>query len=341
MAGRPQARPRRADAGDAATVPGVVALLGPTGAGKSALAQQAAERARRGGVAVEIVAVDAFTVYRDMDVGTAKPDSAARQRVPHHVIDVLPPHQDCTAQWFQAIARAAVADVRRRGAVPLLVGGSGLYWRAVVDPLEFPPTDAAVRRALEARYRDHPPAAHAALARADPAAAERIDPGNLRRSVRALEVVALTGGPFSAWRTAWETHESVFDHLSVVGLHTDPDELAGHIAARAAAMVDAGLLAEARALATRPHGLSGTARQAIGYAEALAALAGRRAHQGLVEAIAARTRRFAARQRRWFAADPRVRWHEAQPARGALLTALTAAATSQEPTLQSRPPSSS
>lgn len=320
----------------------MVALVGPTGSGKSALALQAAQQARAGGVAVEIVAVDAFTVYRGMDVGTAKPHRDDRLRVPHHLIDVLQPHQDCSVQWFQTAARRAIADVRRRGAVPLLVGGSGLYWRAVVDPLEFPPTDAGVRRRLEARYGDDPPAAHAALAAVDPAAAERIDPANLRRSVRALEVVELTGQPFSAWRTAWQAHESIFEHLSPVGLHTEPADLAARIAARAADMVESGLLAEARALATRPHGLSATARQAIGYAEALAALAGRAERAATVAAIATRTRRFAARQRRWFARDPRLPWHDPSHAGRALSAALAEAARRrQADPVRSRPPSSS
>lgn len=307
--------------------PGLVALLGPTGAGKSALALQAVDEAHAHGIRVEIVAIDAFTVYRGMDVGTAKPDARDRARVAHHLLDVLEPHHDCTVRWFQQAARAAIADVHRRQAVPLLVGGSGLYWRAVVDPLEFPPTDAAVRGKLEARYRDDPRAAHAALAAADPVAAESIEPENLRRSVRALEVIQLTGEPFSAWRTAWHVHEPVYPDLHVVGLHLEPDELAARIGQRAAGMVAAGLLAEARALATRPHGLSPTARQAIGYAEALAVLAGRAGREETVEAIARRTRRFAARQRRWFAGDPRVPWHLASDARQALSAALAAAAT--------------
>lgn len=323
--------------------PGVVALLGPTGSGKSEVAVRAVRAAAGAGVAAEIVAVDAFTVYRGMDVGTAKPDAAVRREVAHHLVDVLDPHQECTVQWFQATARAAIAEVRRRGAVPVLVGGSGLYWRAVADPLAFPPTDATVRAALERRYRDDPRAAHAALAARDPAAAQRIEPDNLRRSVRALEVAELTGRPFSAWRTAWDSHESVYGDLAVVGLHPGSEALSARIAARAEAMVDAGLLAEARALATRPPGLSTTARQAIGYAEAFGALAGRADRAATAAAIASRTRRYAARQRRWFAKDPRVRWHTAAEAERALRTAMVDAATqpASTPTPRSGPPSSS
>lgn len=318
--------------------PGVVALLGATGSGKSELAVAAAVGAP---APVEVVAVDAFTVYRGMDVGTAKPDAAARAAVSHHLIDVAWPHEEVTVRWFQAAARRAVAEVRARGAVPLLVGGSGLYWRAVADPLSFPPTDPAVRARLEHRYRDDPAAAHAALAAADPDAAARIEVANVRRSVRALEVIELTGTPFSAWRTAWDDHTSVYDRLTVLGLQRAPDALAARVAARAAAMVEGGLVAEARALAVRPPGLSTTARQAIGYAEALEAVAGRLDRAGLTAAIATRTRRFASRQRRWFARDPRVEWVSPPAAADALRTALATAADRTAPSARSTPPSSS
>lgn len=292
----------------------VLALVGPTAAGKSEVAIEVAER-----LGAEIVAVDAFTVYRGMDVGTAKPAAALRARVPHHGLDLLEPEQDCSVEWFQGQARAAVAAVHARGRLPLLVGGSGLYFRAVVDDLRFPPTDPEVRAALTARYAADPRAAHAALARSDPAAAARIDPENLRRTVRALEVATLTGTPFSAWRTVWEQHAAVYPDLVVVGLDRDREELWARIDRRVAAMLEAGLLEEAAALATRR--LSTTARQAIGYAEALAHLAHGGQPSVTREAIAVRTRRFAARQRRWFRADPRVAWAGPEDARSRLLRA--------------------
>jgi tRNA dimethylallyltransferase len=279
----------------------VLALVGPTGSGKSALALAAAER-----LDAEIVAVDAFTVYRGMDVGTAKPSRASRARVPHHLIDVLDPSEECTVQWFQGAARGAIDAVAGRGRLPLLVGGSGLYFRAAVDPLEFPPTDAAVRAALQRRWQGEPAAAHAHLGERDPEAAARIDPANLRRTVRALEVIELTGTPFSSWRRAWEDYASVYPRLAVVGVDVDADELAARIEARVDAMLDAGLVDECRRLAGTP--LSVTARQAIGYAEVLDHLGGEGTLVGARERIVARTRRYAARQRRWFAADPRVRW---------------------------------
>ena len=279
----------------------VVALVGPTGAGKSTLALDLAEH-----LDAEIVAIDAFTVYRGMDVGTAKPSPAARARVPHHMIDLLEPSEECTVAWFQGRARAAIAGVLARGRLPLLVGGSGLYYRAVVDALDFPPTDPQLRAALAARHRADPPGAHAQLRVDDPAAAARIDPHNLRRTVRALEVSRLTGRPFSAFRTAWEHYETVLPGLEVHGLDVPRDVLAVRIERRAGAMLEDGLLEECRALALRD--LSTTAAAAIGYQEGLAVLTGALDVRRAAERIAARTRRYASRQRRFLARDPRIRW---------------------------------
>lgn len=290
----------------------VLALVGPTAAGKSAVALEVAER--RG---AEIVAVDAFTVYRGMDIGTAKPPASDRAWVPHHMVDVLEPEEECTVEWFQQAARSAIAAVTDRGRTPLLVGGSGLYFRAVVDPLDFPPTDPAVRADVAAEFGGDARAAHAALAAVDPAAAARIDPDNLRRTVRALEVQRLTGRAFSDWRRAWDDHESVYPNLEVVGLDVPREQLRPRIDARVDAMVACGLLEECARLARRP--LSATARQAIGYAEMLDHLAGRSSLADAIERIRVRTRRYAARQLRWFRRDPRVRWGDASAARKVLL----------------------
>jgi tRNA dimethylallyltransferase len=275
--------------------------VGPTASGKSAFALEAAPA-----LGAEIVAVDAFTVYRGMDIGTAKPSPQERARVRHHLLDVLDPSQEATVAEFQGLARAAIADVHARGRLPLLVGGSGLYFRAVVDRLEFPPTDPGLRAELAARWEHDPAGAHAALSARDPAAAARIDPGNLRRTVRALEVAELTGRPFSDWRRSWDTHASVYPGLVVVGVAIDRAVLAARIAARVEAMVARGFVEECRALAGRP--LSATARQAIGYAELFDHLEGRATLGQAVERTVTRTRRFAVRQARWFAADPRVGW---------------------------------
>jgi tRNA dimethylallyltransferase len=287
--------------------PAVLALVGPTGAGKSAIAVQVA-RAR----GAEIVAVDAFTVYRGMDVGTAKPAAVDRAAVPHHMVDVLDPSEDCTVEWFQAAARDRIERVRAAGHPVLLVGGSGLYFRAVVDALSFPPTDAGVRAALQSRWSGDPAGAHAHLAAVDPEAAARIEPGNLRRTVRALEVHELTGRPFSTWRRAWDDYTSVYPSLEVVGLDVPAAELRSRIDERVEAMLAGGLVEECRALAGRA--MSTTARQAIGYAEILDHLTGGCTLAESAERIRVRTRRYAARQRRWFRADPRVQWMSASEA---------------------------
>lgn len=283
----------------------VLALLGPTASGKSALALAVAERRSAAGRPTEIVAVDAFTVYRGMDVGTAKPSAEERDRVPHRLVDVLDPADELTVVRFRTLARRAIADVHARGATALLVGGSGLYWRAVSDDLSFPPTDATVRGAIEARYADDGSAAHAALAAVDPDAAERIGTRNLRRLVRALEVVELTGRRFSDWDGAWLRYESVYADLDVALLDPPGEELRSAIDRRAQRMVAGGLLDEAARLRERPR--SRTAAAAIGYAEAEAVLTGTAPEDGLAPAIAARTWRYARRQRAWFRADPRCR----------------------------------
>lgn len=283
----------------------VLAVVGPTASGKSALALSVARRRNADGRPTELVAVDAFTVYRGMDVGTAKPSAEDRAEVRHHLVDVVDPDQELTVAAFQTMAREAIADVHARGATPLLVGGSGLYWRAVVDPLRFPPTDPDVRARLEETWAGDPRGAHAHLATIDPGAAGRIDPDNLRRTVRALEVHTLTGERFSAFDDAWSHHDAIYPDLTVACLDPDTEVLRERIAARADAMVAAGLLAEAAALRDRPGGLSRTARQGIGYAEAFAVLDGELPEADLAVTIARRTRRYARRQRAWFRADPR------------------------------------
>lgn len=284
----------------------MLAVLGPTASGKSAVAVEIARRRIAAGRPTELVAIDAFTVYRGMDVGTAKPSVSERAEVPHHLVDVLDPWQELTVAAFRDLARAAIDDVVARGASPLLVGGSGLYWRATVDPLRFPPTDAEVRARLEARWQDDPAAAHAHLAVRDPAAAERIEPSNVRRTVRALEVLELTGERFSTFDDAWQHYDqAIYPKLEVALLDPDGDELRERIARRAEAMVAGGLLEEAAALRDLPEPLSRTARQGIGYAEAFAVLDGELPHGELATAIAKRTWRYARRQRAWFRADPR------------------------------------
>lgn len=277
----------------------VLALVGPTASGKTAVALDVART--RGDV--EVVAVDAFTVYRGMDVGTAKPSADERAEVPHHMVDVLDPTDEVDVVWFQDRARAAIEDVAARGRVPLLVGGSGLYFRAVVDDLRFPPTDEAVRARLEQQWQGRAAQAHAEVARLDPDAASRIEPANLRRSVRALEVMELTGERFSSFAGA--AHESIYPGLVVACLEPDRDPHRAAVAARAGRMVADGLVAELAAVRERFGALSTTAAQGIGYGEAAAVLDGELDEADLADAVARRTWAYVRRQRAWFRGDPR------------------------------------
>ena len=284
----------------------VLALVGPTAAGKTEVALEVAER-----LDAEVVSADAMLVYRGMDIGTAKPTPQERARVRHHLVDLVDPGEEFSVARFQPLARAAIADVLGRGRVPLLVGGSGLYFHAVVDEFVFPPTDPAVRARLEAEAAEAGPAElYRRLAATDPPAAARIQPGNLRRTVRALEVIELTGRPFSSFRAAMDDPLSRY-RLTVLGLDPGPELLRARVAERVAAMAEAGLADEVRRLAERP--LSRTARQALGYKELLDAMD---AGTPLAEALAAvvrRTRAYARRQLAWFRRDPRVRWSTLPP----------------------------
>jgi tRNA dimethylallyltransferase len=252
----------------------------------------------------EIVSVDSMQVYRGMDIGTAKPTAAERNDVPHHLIDLADPAEEISVVRFADEARRTLEAIAARGARPLLVGGTGLYFRAVIDRLEPPGQWPALRAELEADT--DLPSLYARLARLDPTAAARIDPGNRRRVVRALEVCLGSGRPFSSFGPGLDTYPAT-DTVQV-GLRVPREVLAGRIAARVRAMLDAGLLDEVRALHHRPGGLSRTARQALGYKELLDHLEGRSSLTEAVDLIVARTRRFAARQERWFRRDPRIHW---------------------------------
>jgi len=283
-----------------------LALVGPTASGKSDLALAAAFAL--GGV--EIVSVDSMQVYRGMDIGTAKPRARERAAVPHHLVDVADPGDDWSVARFQAAARDAVADIGARHERALLVGGTGLYVQAVVDPLDFPPEDRAVRAQFEQEVGTDAglAAAYTALQRLDPAAAARIEPGNARRIVRALEVIEITGHPFSSFGPGLQSYGSTVFPVSMVGLSVPLDVLDRRIERRFAAMRRAGLVDEVRALVAAGP-LSRTARQAIGYHEVLAYLEGDEPSldTALDDAVR-RTKRFARRQLRWFRRDPRIRW---------------------------------
>jgi tRNA dimethylallyltransferase len=295
----------------------VLALVGPTASGKTALALELAPR-----LGAEVVSADAMLVYRGMDVGTAKPTSQQRALVPHHLVDLVDPGEEFSVARFQPLAREVIAEVLGRGRIPLLVGGSGLYFHAVVDDFVFPPTDPAVRDRLEAEAAAAGlPAMYRRLAGADPEAATRVQPGNLRRIVRALEVIELTGRPFSSFRGAMDEPVSRY-RLTVLGLDPGPEATSARVAERVAAMAAAGLVDEVRRLAARP--LSRTARQALGYKELLDALERGTPVEEALEAVAKRTRAYARRQLAWFRRDPRVRWSTLPPGPGRVAWALDA-----------------
>ncbi len=281
----------------------VVGVVGATATGKSDLAVALAERL--GG---EVVGADASQLYRGMDIGTAKIPLVERRGVPHHQLDVLDVTQEASVAAYQGHARSDVEAVLARGALPLVVGGSGLYVRAALDRLEIPPTDPVVRRALEGRLEREGVAVLLAELRAvDPPAAAAIEPNNARRVVRALEVVTLTGRAFSA---TMPTRELVRPTV-IVGLRVDRDELDRRIGRRTRRMFEAGLLEEARHLVDLGLREGRTASRAVGYAQALAVLDGVMSAQDAEAETALRTRRLVRRQESWFGADPRVRWVDA------------------------------
>jgi tRNA dimethylallyltransferase len=260
---------------------------------------------------VEIVSLDSMQVYRGMDIGTAKPSPAERAAVRHHLVDVADPSEEWSVRATQVAARAAVADIETRGRRALLVGGTGLYVRAVVDGLRVPPRDGDVRAALErdTETSDGLERAYRRLASADPLAASRIEPGNRRRVVRALEVLETTGRPFSSFGSGLTDYGPPAFDVGLTGIWLPRAELGRRIAARIAGMREAGLEAEVRALAARLGGLSRTAAQAIGYKEILSYLDGEIATPADAFDLAERrTRQFARRQRVWFRRDPRIRW---------------------------------
>ena len=286
-----------------------LALVGPTASGKSALALAIARSAPD----VEIVSLDSMQVYRGLDIGTAKPTRAERAEVVHHLIDVADPSEEWSVRRTQNSARAVLADIEARRRRALLVGGTGLYVRAVVDDLEIPPTDQLVRDRLdqEADSDDGLANAYGRLVEIDPAAAARMEPGNRRRIVRALEVIELTGRRFSSFGPGIDEYPVPAISVTMLGLRFDAPVLAARIAGRFDQMRRNGLVEEVRALADLPadRSLSRTAREAIGYRELLAHFAGAlpTLDDAFDEAVR-RTRRFARRQRTWFGRDPRVQW---------------------------------
>ncbi len=279
----------------------VLAVVGATAAGKSELALALAERL--GG---EIINTDSMQIYRGMDIGTAKLPVAERRGIPHHLLDLLEPSEPVTVAQFQQWAREVIADCHQRGVIPVLVGGSALYTRAILDVFEFPGTDPALRAKWEQRLAQVGASAlHEELRALDPQAAEQVLPGNTRRVVRALEVIELTGKPFTA---ALPQHTYFYPGAQQIGVSIDRPTLDARIAARVEQMWAAGLVAEVRGLLDHGLGQSRTASRALGYSQILRHLAGEITEDEAREQTITGTRRFARRQDSWFLKDPRINW---------------------------------
>jgi tRNA dimethylallyltransferase len=280
-------------------------LVGATASGKSALALALARR----DPSWELVSADSMQVYRGLDIGTAKPTAEERAEVPHHLLDLLEPWEDGTVAWYQHQARAAVADIERRGRRALVVGGTALYVQALVDDLDIPGQYPEMRAILEG----DPDTAllYEQLHDLDPVAAARMESTNRRRILRALEVTLGSGRPFSSYGPGLEAHPPTA--FTMVGLRRDTEDLRARIAARYEVQMAAGFLDEVRDLHAHPRGLSRTAGQALGYKELLAHLQGELTLEEALDLAVRRTGRFARRQWAWFRRDPRITWLEVSP----------------------------
>ena len=282
----------------------LLAVVGPTASGKTEASCTVAEA-----LGAEIVCVDSMLVYRGMDVGTAKPTAEQRGRVPHHLLDIADPTEPFSVARYQDEARAALQDIEARGLRALIVGGGGLYYRAVADRLAFPGTAPEVRSLLEVEAGAMgPEALHGRLAAFDPEAAARIVPSNTRRTVRALEVAAITGRTFSDHSADWGTYPE--EAIRVAGIDLPRAVLYRRIERRVQEIMP-GLLEETRGLLDRGVGPFLTSSQAIGYAESVACLQGMVGEEEAVTRTVRRTKALARRQMAWLRRDPRIRWFEA------------------------------
>lgn len=283
----------------------VVSIVGPTASGKTGLGIAIARRLAERGERAEIVNADAYQMYRGMDIGTAKPTAEEQAAVPHHLIDIIDPDDTMTVARFQQLARRAIAELQSRGIRPILVGGSGLYARAAIDDISFPGTDPKIRERLERREREEGAGVLFEELRAkDPQAAARMDPRNPRRTIRALEVIELTGRPYSA-TLPW--YRYVVASVQI-GLDLDRADLDRRIDIRTAQMREAGFLDEARRL--RPH-MGLTASRALGYQQMFDLLDGLWDERDAWADVAQKTKRLARKQMGWFGRDPRIHWLQA------------------------------
>ncbi len=254
---------------------------------------------------VELVSIDSMQVYRGMDIGTAKPNAAEQAAVRHHLIDLADPADNFTVSMFQDAWHEVAGDIAGRGATPILVGGTGLYLRSVIDSLELPGVYPEVRAELDARIDDLP-GLYAQLVELDPLAASRMDANNDRRLLRALEVTLGSGRPFSSFGPGMEDYPDV--PFTLLGLRLDRERMINRINARYDVQMSDGFLDEVRSLIERENPIGRTARQALGYRELLTHLEEGVPIEDALETARVRTRRFARRQMKWFERDPRIEW---------------------------------
>lgn len=292
------------------TKPQFLCLVGPTGSGKSSLAVEIAARLAGQGIGAEIVNADAMQFYKGMDIGTAKLPLKDRRDIAHHLLDWLPVTEESTAANYQAKARAKISELVSDGILPIVVGGSMLYVAALINTFEFPGRDEELRAKLEQELIDlGPEAMHIKLALLDEGAASRIEPMNGRRIVRALEIVMITGAPFAAaLPEEWESFLPVLE----IGLNSDRAHLVERLAKRVEKMWEDGLVAEVSGLIDQGLRESKTARQAIGYAQALEQIDGLIEKEEAIAQTTQLTQRYARRQMSWFRRDPRINWFDYQ-----------------------------
>ena len=283
----------------------VISIVGPTASGKTGLGISLAKKLAERGVRAEIINADAYQMYRHMDIGTAKASAQEQAEVPHHLLDIIDPEETMTVARFQDLARKCIRELQSRGVRPILVGGSGLYARAAVDDITFPGTDATIRAALEERERKEGAGAlFAELQRKDPVAAAHMDARNPRRTIRALEVIELTGKPYSA---TLPRYKYVIDCLQI-GLDLKRDDLDKRVNLRTQLMREQGFVDEVRAIRGR---LGVTAARALGYQQIMDYLDGVWSEDAAFEDIAQKTRRLARKQMGWFGRDSRIHWLDA------------------------------
>ena len=282
-------------------------ILGPTASGKSSLAMALATSDAGRDVGIELLSIDAMQVYRGMDIGTAKPTVSEQALVRHHLIDLVDATQAFTVAQFQIAYQHAVDDITSRGGRALLVGGTGLYVRAVVDGLTLPGQWPEVRARLDDELVTlGPEALHQRLCHLDPTAGSKMEPSNSRRIIRALEVCEGSGRPFSSFGPGVDTYPA--SEVQQVALRWPRDVLARRIEERVRVMIERGLQAEVENLLTQ--GLSPTALQALGYKEMVEHIEGRMSLEEVIATIVLKTRQFAVRQERWFRRDPRINWFD-------------------------------